>query len=147
MVTIRTAVEADIPTILTLGRLMHAESRYGRFDFSPVKCDALVRRVIPQGLTFVAEERDAIVGVFIGTVFEQMFGADLASCDIITYVPPERRGRIGLLLTKEYIRRAKALGVLDIRIGVSTGIDPERTGRFYEKLGFSHVGGVYAMEN
>ena len=146
MVEIRTATEADIPLIGDLGRMMHFESRYAKFDFNPGKWGNLLRVVIPQGLTFVAEDRKGVVGVFVGIAAPHFFGDDLTSHDLITYVLPESRGRIGVLLTKEYIRRAKALGVRDIHIGISTGLQPDRVGRFYEKLGFSHIGGGYAME-
>lgn len=146
MVEIRTATDADIPLIGDLGRMMHFESRYAKFDFNPGKWERLLRIVIPQGLTFVAEDSKGVVGVFVGMMAEHFFGDDLTSYDLITYVLPESRGRIGVLLTKEYIRRAKALGVRDIHIGISTGLQPDRVGRFYEKLGFSHIGGGYAME-
>lgn len=146
MVEIRTATEADIPLIGDLGRMMHFESRYAKFDFNPGKWERLLRVVIPQGLTFVAEDSKGAVGVFVGIMAEHFFGDDLTSHDLITYVLPESRGRVGVLLTKEYIRRAKALGVRDIHIGISTGLQPDRVGRFYEKLGFSHIGGGYAME-
>lgn len=67
--------------------------------------------------------------------------------DLLTYVVPEHRGGLGIRLIKAYIERAKLLDIDDIHIGVSTGLEPERTGKLYERLGFRHIGGGYAMEN
>lgn len=147
MTTLRTATAQDIPEIVELGRMMHFESRYSHLDFSPKKFADLLEAVIPQGLTFLVEDGCRIVGLFVGLAAEHFFGHDMSSYDFLTYVIPERRGRIGYLLTKEYIRRAKALKVKDICIGISTGIDIDTTGRFYERLGFSRIGGSYSMEN
>lgn len=126
---------------------MHFESRYSRFNFDPVKYGAVIHYVIPQGLTFVAEKEGKIVGVFIGQVEEQFFGNDLAAWDLVQYVLPEYRGHVGPRLIREYIRRAKMFGIADINIGISTALEPERTGKLYECLGFHKVGGTYAMEN
>lgn len=146
-VTLRTATEDDIPEIVRVGRIMHFESRYSRMDYNPEKVADLLRTIIPQGLTFMAEDEGETVGMFLGFATEHFFGNDLASYDLVAYTLPERRGRIGVLLIREYVRRAKALNVKDICIGVTTGIDSERTSRFYEKLGFSRVGGSFVMEN
>jgi GNAT superfamily N-acetyltransferase len=145
-VHIRDAAEADIPYLVELGRAMHFESRYARFDFDPAKYATVLAHVIPQGLTFIAEQDGEVIGVFVGVLDSMFFGHDIVARDLLTYVAPERRGRAGVGLIREYVRRAKALGAADIHIGVSTGLQPERTGRLYERLGFSHIGGGYAME-
>lgn len=143
---IRDAAEADIPYLVELGRRMHFESRYARFDFDPQKYAAVLTHVIPQGLTFLVEQDGEVTGVFVGVLDSVFFGRDIVARDLLTYVTPERRGRAGVGLIREYVRRAKAAGAVDIHIGVSTGLQPARVGRLYERLGFGHIGGGYAME-
>ena len=42
-----------------------------------------------------------------------------------------------------YEKWAKAKGAKVISLGVSTGITAERTGKFYERMGFNDVGKFY----
>lgn len=136
----------DIPELVRIGRRMHFESRYSRFNFDGGKYAAFLGQVLPHGLTFVAEEGARLVGAFIGHVGPHFFGHDYASWDVLTYVDPEYRGRVGVMLIRRYIAMAEAMGISDIHIGTSTGLSPERTGRLYEHLGFRHIGGGYVME-
>lgn len=146
MVDFRGAEEADIPVLVEMGREMHSESRFARYNFNPQKYAALLQTVIPQGVSFVAEEEGKVVGVFIGGVAQHFFGDDLFSYDFLTYVAPAYRGRMtGVRLIKRYISIAKAMGIEDIHIGVSAGIATESTVRLYEKLGFTCVGGGYVL--
>lgn len=146
MAELRTARMADIPALVELGRQMHGESRYARYEFNPVKYAGVLRAVIPQGLTFVAEIGGGIVGVFVGAVESHFFGDSKMSRDLLVYVVPAHRGRIGAGLIREYKRRAKAIGVLEVYLGISAGILPERTERLYELEGFNRVGGSYVLE-
>lgn len=143
---IRTAVEGDFPAMIEMGREMHKASRYAAFDFDDEKVLGMLRHVVLQGLTFVAETDGEVVGMFIGRSGEHYFGRGTTSTDLLTYVPPERRGGVGIRLVREYKRRAVALGIEDIRIGESAGILPDRVCRLYERLGFRRAGGSYVLE-
>jgi len=136
-----------MPRLMELGRMVHFESRYARFDFDPAKVMRMVHEAIPQGLTFVLEDAGTIVGVFVGVIGAHFFGEDTVGYDRVLFVIPEHRGLGGVLLIREYVRRAKALGVRDIHLGTSTGIAEARMLALCEKLGFSRIGGFCAMEN
>jgi hypothetical protein len=147
MTDLRTAEAADIPALVELGRLMHRESRYARFDFDPFKYSAVLRAVIPQGVTFVAEQGGELVGAFVGRVDSHFFSDTKIASDLLAYVAPTHRGSTGVQLIREYKRRAKALGVVEVYLGVSAGILPERVERLYECEGFVRVGGSYVLED
>jgi hypothetical protein len=143
---IRDVTEEDTPRLVELGRMIHFESRYAAFNFNPEKFAARVRHAAGQQLAFVAEASGDIVGFFLGVVDTHFFGDDKVSYDMVTFVLPDRRGSAGVSLIREYIRRARALGVSDIHIGTSTGVNTVRMSALYRKLGFRSVGGIYAME-
>lgn len=147
MVGFRGAEEADIPVLVEMGREMHSESRFARYNFNPQKYAVLLQTVIPQGLTFVAEEEGKVVGAFVGGIAPHFFGDDLFAYDFLTYVAPAHRGKAtGVRLIKRYINIAKAMGIEDIHVGVSAGIATERTARLYEMLGFVCIGGGYVLD-
>ncbi|MDB4725942.1 GNAT family N-acetyltransferase, partial [bacterium] len=65
----------------------------------------------------------------------------------LLFVLPEKRGAIAAKkLVQDFIQWAIDNGVPNAFIGVSVGIDNERTGKFFEKMGFHHVGLSYKME-
>ena len=135
----------DVPELVEMGRAMHSESRFARYDFNPQKYAAFLATLIPQGLSFAAEEEGALVGAFVGGRAQHPFGDDWFSYDWLTYVTPARRGGLGVTLVKRYIKLAKAMGIEDIHIGVSAGIATDRTERLYSKLGFTRIGGGYVL--
>ncbi len=143
---IRRATKDDNPAILALGRAMHAESRYARFDYDEEKYRRLVEHLIDNGIAIVSAANGQVSGVFLGVVSAHFFGNDLQSTDFIQYVTPEFRGGMtGVRLIREYIRIAKEIGVKDICIGNSSGISTERTGELYKRLGFTHHGCDYSL--
>lgn len=147
MIELRVAEISDTPQLVELARRMHRESRYARFDFNPAKYAAVLEAVIPQGLTFVAEQDGEMVGAFVGRVDSHFFSDSTMALDLLVYVIPAHRGRIGIRLIREYKRQAKALGVDEVYLGISSGILPERTERLYELEGFHRAGGSYVLED
>lgn len=145
METLRTATIADIPRLVELGRMMHFESRYAVFDFDPATVAVTLREAIAQGLTFLVEQDGDLVGGFVGVITTHFFGRDRIAYDVATYVAPAHRGRLGVRMIREYVRRAKAAGVVDIHLGTSSGIQPERMERLCARLGFTRIGGLYAI--
>ena len=142
---IRKAEEKDIPSILVLGRRMHAESpRFSSFAFNPDKCADLCRNLItsPMGRVFVAEKEKEILGVFAGFVAEHFFSDELTASDVAVYVLPEYRNGMA------FIRMLQAFedsvtpdnGSIEVTLGISTEINPEKTRRLYACMGYSNVG-------
>jgi GNAT superfamily N-acetyltransferase len=141
----------DIPALLVLGAAMHKESRYAKLDFDPEKLRGLGETILgdPDSWLAVVAERDSeIIGFCIGYVAPHFFGNDLTSGDLAIYVVPEHRGgTIGARLVKLYTGWCEAKGVKEPLLGVSAGITPERTGRLYERLGYTEKYIIYKKTN
>lgn len=132
----------DVHHSLSLAADMHQESWFREFDFDVKKALSIWDRKVAQPdrwCLFVAEDDDKIIGVFAGCAFEHFFGNDLVATDLILYVDPSHRGGSAApRLIKTYEQWARQIGAKDIQIGVSTGVNAERTARLFEKLGFGH---------
>lgn len=139
---IREMSQGDVEYSVRLAKDMHHESWFSHYDFDINKARQLWDRKVAQPdnyCLFVAEEDGAVIGVFAGIAFEHFFGNDKVASDLILYVDPDRRGGTAApRLIKAYEQWARDVGCKDIQIGVSTGVQVERTARLFEKLGFGH---------
>jgi GNAT superfamily N-acetyltransferase len=137
----------DIDEIIEMGARMHAESAY---DFLPFDRDK-VRHLIttyaenPESrCVLVAEEKDILVGMFGGYLTNYFFCNETLACDITLFVAQEYRGSSAAVrLIRAFRDWAAARGAREICLGVSTDVNRERTGKFYERMGFARVGGIY----
>lgn len=151
MVEVRPAELADVPAVLGLARRMHAESpRYrGRnFDESKVErtLQAVMTGALPGG-ALVAVSGGTVVGMIAGFVVEQFFGPDKTASDFALYVAPEHRGgSAGVRLVKTFEKLVRALGALDLTLGISAEIDAERVAGLYERLGYRRSGFTLVKE-
>jgi GNAT superfamily N-acetyltransferase len=155
-VTIRKAVEADIPTLVELGRRLHDESpHFVRYEYSSEKVAALARRLIvgesllspPPGGVLVAELEGRIVGMIVGLVIEHFFGSSRFATDLTFYVAPEHRGgSTAVRLIRAFEEWARENGAQYFVPGTSTEIQPERTLELYKHLGYRLSGYVMTKE-
>lgn len=64
--------------------------------------------------------------------------------DQIVYVMPEYRGtKHGLALLSAYEKWAESKGAVETRLSIASGVHEDKTGRLYNKLGYSHLGSQY----
>lgn len=143
---IRDATKKDIGAIIVWGETMFYESQFSQYDYDAGHVALTVEELItdPDGICFLAVSNGVPVGGFLGMVGNHYFGKMKYSYDLALYVAPEfRRGRLGIVLLKEYIKQAKERGAQEITIGNSTGIEHERIGKLYESLGFTMYGFNY----
>lgn len=148
---IRDATHVDIPTMLALGRQMHAESRYAAFPWNDAKVDALLRTLIDSddGLALVAEKGGELIGGFLGAAFDHWCTDARQSSDFAMFVTPEHRGgMVGLRLLRRYAAWAAGRGVPPglIGCGITTGVDLAASTRLYQACGFEHVGHLFTYE-
>src|SRR3990172_4990705 len=140
MATVRRATENDVPFLLAMAPVMHAESpRFRSLDYSEEKVFHLFHWLISsgEGGLLVAEMEGKIVGMLGFVVGEFFFGRDRYASDLFVYVTPESRGGSAFLrLVKAFEAWANEFGVAEKLLGVSTGIHTERTVRAYEGLGY-----------
>lgn len=147
---IRFAEDKDLDKLVDMGRQMHGESKYAIYSFDPEKLRNYLSTCIwhDDGILFVYERDGEIIGGFVGWMSEQYFGWDKVAVDLALFVEQDKRGAMaGALLIKRFIEYAKEKGAAQIVISNSTGVDKERVGQLYEKMGMEHVGYVYSLNN
>lgn len=142
---IRPATHDDVSRIVDLGDLMVKESRFSVLEYAALKVDAFIRSLIDGNqFVLVSEDSGIVNGYFIGMVSEHWASRDLISYDLAMFIHPDHRGGISAAkMVKRYLAWAKSKGAKMINIGVSTGVNPEQTGRLYEKIGFNLIGYIY----
>jgi len=147
---IRPATEADIPRMLSLGAIMHAESpRFCGFQFLPDRLADSIRRVMamPAGFARVASVDGDVVGGLLGVAVPH-YACDLVqACDIAYFVRPDARGgSAAARLVDAYRQWAIEIGA-EANIGLNTGVQPERTARLLEVLGAEQSGTIWTWRD
>lgn len=139
----------DVPGVIGLGSHMHQESVYRHFDYSENKFGRLLYHYITNPNTcfaYVGTSGSVLNGVLLGSIDEHYFGTDLIASDTLWYVSPQSRGsRVGLQLLRTFEKWAKDRNAAEIYMGVSTGVNPDKTGGVLQKLGYDLVGGNYKL--
>lgn len=144
----RRATKDDIPRLVELGRAMHAESRFRAFSFNTDKVARGFERMLGNANFILLVDGDPVHAMFLGGAHEFWWGDDLESSDVVLYVTPEKRGGSSALkLVRGYIAWAKRKDVADIRIATATGVNTERTLRFFERVGFAQMSYGLAIPN
>lgn len=132
--------EGDIDKCIELGHAMHQESYFKHFNYSEEKLNKFLRLMIlnpEQYCAYVYEKDNTIIGFFLGVSSEQWIGTDKMSSDLACYIIPEERGSMaGVRLIKAYEEWASSINVKEIVIGVSTGINTDRTSSLFKRLGY-----------
>lgn len=95
---------------------------------------------------WVAEHNGAVVGFLLALKEQQWFSKDKVASDIC-FVLEDCHGNYARSMVRKFVKWAKEdAKVKDISLGISSGLDQDgRTGRMYQNLGFTPVGGVYSL--
>lgn len=139
MVNIYYATFSNLPALLALGERMHAESEhYARIPFSYERTRDVLHALTNQGRLLVAQDHIDVLGM-LGLVADRaVFSDAIMAADVVFYVAPEHRGTgAGRALLRRGEEWAREHGAVSFQIGLSTGVDTERTARFLERLGYS----------
>jgi GNAT superfamily N-acetyltransferase len=144
---IRAVESGDVEAVVEMGARMHAESAYSFLPYDRAK----VRRMAESYVTdaeaqcgLVAEEAGRVVAMFGGYLTDYFFCDERVACDVVLFVEPQRRGSSAAArLVRAFREWARSRGAREICLGVSTDVDAERTGVFYERMGLGRVGGLY----
>ncbi len=133
--------------MIVLGEMMHRESEFKAFDYDYGKLLDLAERIKNNDDMYGECARNNtgdLVGMFVGSISEYYFGRDLIAADLLWYVHPDHRGgTVAVRLLKHFTQWGQNMGVKEICIGVSTGVQTERTGDLLDRLNFACVGGTY----
>lgn len=117
---------------------MHEESpRFNDKPFIEEKAKQIIFGLIKSGGGFVAEKDGRLIGMVGGIVIEHYFSSAKFSMDFVVYVAPAERGSsVAVRLITAYEAWALERGAEEIGLGVSTGVEQERTVNMYERLGY-----------
>jgi len=144
---IRPARYEDIDILLEMNFRMHHEGAYAFLPFDFEKVRKLIRSFIANPDTrcvFVAEEGNTIAGLFMVYLTDYFACNEKLACDVVLFVDKQYRGSTAAMrLIKAFHDWAIAHQAREMCLGISTNINAERTGKFYERMGFTHVGGIY----
>lgn len=146
---IRRATLLDVPRIVELGALMHAESRYTMLRYDAEKMARATALIVnaPDGLALVAVKEGRIVGAFMGVAEEHFFSRDKFAFDLATYIEPAHRGGfLAVALLRGFVRWARARGIACINAGIASGINHDVSERLYERVGFVRIGTAYEYQ-
>ncbi len=142
---IRPASAFDLPQLLDLGELMHAESpRFSRLTFSRARLHDTLRGLLthPGGFLWVGEEGETLVGGMAAVAAPHWASDDLLATDLALFVRPDHRG--GLLPLRLVNRyrwwAAHEMKASIVQVGVTTGVQTETTAQLYERLGLKRCG-------
>lgn len=152
MTQIRSACKTDLPELIKIGRQIHGQTRFHRFDYDPKRVEDNLKRLIGPGQArgthcmFIAEDEQGISGVLAGVVERHLFSDQPVANVMLYYCFPDRRGNgAGLRLLLAYRRWAMNREVFEIGVSVTSGIELQRTARFLQRLGFESVGGNFVV--
>ena len=142
MVEIRLAVQADAQVLLALGKRMRAEGpNFMKLDFSDEKAALVISRLIDNESLLVACKGEYIVGLLAFVVIEHLWGRDKIASDVAIFVESAHRGCSAFLrLIRTFETIAAERGVKMLELGVSAGIDNDKTAKMFSALGYHYHG-------
>jgi GNAT superfamily N-acetyltransferase len=126
---------------------MHRESSYSFLPYSRSKVHALILAYLKERSSrclLVAESGGAIVGMIAGVLIEYYFCDETLVADEALFVSRSHRGgAVAIRLIRAMEQWAFEKGARELCLSISTNVCPQMTGQFYERLGFTPMGGVY----
>lgn len=145
---IRAAIPQDLPGIVLLGKVMHAESpRLGKLRYVPARALQTMAGLIdnPQGLLLVAEEPSGLlIGGLAAICREHWYSDQRMAYDLALFIHPEKRGGLAApRLLQAYKDWAKEQGAVITQFGISTGVNLATTSRLLERMGFKPSGFLF----
>lgn len=147
--TMRAATIEDVPAIVALGELMHAESpHFAGLAWDADKVARTVAHLIdsPRGFVQVVEREGQIVGGVMALAVEHWSSSDLTACDLAVFIHPERRGgMLAARLLTAYRQWAEGLGCKLVQFGILTGVAVEQTEGLAVALGWKRQGVVLCV--
>ena len=102
-----------------------------------------IERIVNSPSTFVmlAFDREKLVGCIAGVVHQSLFNDITKVTDVGLFVLPEyRKSKIGFMLIKQLEQWARYNKASQIWLGQTTGNNPERIAKMYERLGYTLCG-------
>lgn len=126
---------------------MWAESQLTRYAYDPEEVAKVVDTAYgPNHCLLVAVEPEP-VGFLMAYRSRHFFSDAIYAADLAFYVSPERRrSRLARQLLKAFEAWARRERVPELVIGISTGVETGRIGRFYERMGYRETGRTFRRD-
>lgn len=144
---IRDAVKEDLPRLIEIGKVMHAEARrLNKFPYVPAKVYLVMSNLIgnENGFLRVVEQDGVVVGGLAAAIEPQWFSTGLMAYDMGLFILPEKRGTpAAAQLVSQYVIWAREKNAVITQFGISTGVHIASTGALLEHLGFKPSGFFY----
>lgn len=140
--------------VLNMARDMWAESTYReQADFCDSKCIDIGQMLGTEtgrsmfALFLAWSDAGMPIGFVIGYISPHFFSTTYYAQDMALYVRPDWRGTSAAYrLLNAFKEWAVDSGAAVIRLGITTGVKEQATGRLYERMGFSRAGTIYELE-
>lgn len=150
MSKISLAEPKDLQALVQGGARMHQLTRFKAQPYNAQKvaqsfADLMNAGAVSKYLFLVAENsQNQIVGALTGLVEQQIF-SDAWTASVMHYdvLPEARMGGYGVRLLKAFEQWAKNRKVIEITLGVNSGVGTQGVGVFIQKMGYSKVGENY----
>lgn len=148
---IRLAVPEDKDALIALALENQSEIAHGNISVNPRRVDEALNGLfmLNQGthILMVAETLEGeLAGALMGCVERYYYSDELQAQLIQWYLRPAYRGTsIAPRLVKAFVEWAKSRGASEVFMGISSGVHVHLADRLMRKLGFTHLGGNYAV--
>lgn len=147
--------DVDLPSIVTLAREAHAESRFGYIPFSDDKVQKIVLAALEDEKRYgvmLATKGETAVGFLGCSVGEYHIGKGVLIATVHSmYVSRSTRialsgGRAALGLLKGVETWSEARGAQEVLFHVTSGVGLSRTHKFSNRVGYTFAGGTYSKK-
>lgn len=142
---IRKATAKDLQAIIEMGYRLCDRTPQAKVDRDRQAIAQTITHCMNSslGCCFVSERDGRLTGVIVGVAQQYWFSRKRQAVDLM--FTSEHPGD-GLQLLRKFVDWAWAApGVVEVTMAQSSGIEVERTGVLFERVGFHRVGGVYSM--
>lgn len=142
----------DYGDINTLGRWFQENSNFKNCGWSDGKAYGFVKSSIsPSSDTFmlVAEEDGELIGFFLGNVVEYFFSDEKIAQELVLVFKPDKRKGILKAVSKmvsSFCLWGEEKNVIEIAIGITSGIAGDGYQTLLERHGFKQVGALLKKE-
>jgi GNAT superfamily N-acetyltransferase len=148
---IRFALESDSAALVELALENRAEIAHNNFEVDHKRVADTLKGLftLNQGthVLFVAETSQGVLaGGLLACVQRYYYSHEMQAQLIQWFLRPQYRGTsIAPRLVKAFVEWAKSRGASEVVMGVTSGIHVDATDRMMRRLGFTHLGGTYAV--
>lgn len=149
---IRLAVPQDQAALIDLAKQNQAETVFGDISVNSLRVNETLNALFHLNhgkyVLIVAENAEGkLVAGLLGCVERYYFSDELQAQLVQWYLLPSVRGTsIALRLVKAFVEWAKSRGASEVFMGITSGIHVQQTDSMMKKMGFTHLGGNYAVK-